>query len=183
MKRHKKTEWSQIEQALNALKKQELIQLVQQLYDLSDEVSRFVTVRFSSEKVREKQVARYCTVIEQQFLFHHDLLPDFGLITKTINEYRLATGDIVGVLALQLYGLETATAFVNQIGVHDSLFYEALADLLTDFTDLLGQHPEHYSQFASRIRQVSQKTGDVGYGYGDFAVARFAEIEDFLDGA
>ena len=158
------------------------MQLVQQLYDLSDEVGRFVSVRFSPEKDLEKRIALYCAVIEQQFLFHHDLLPDFGLITKTINDYRLATGDIVGVLALQLHGLETATAFVNQIGVHDSLFYAALADLLTDFTDLLEQHPEYYSQFASRIQQMSQQTGDIGYGYGDFAVARLAEIEDFPDG-
>ncbi len=182
MKRHKKSEWSQIEQTLNGLEKQALMQLVQQLYDLSDEVRRFVGTRFNPEKDLEKRIALYCAVIEQQFSLHHDLFPDFSLITKTINEYRLATGDVAGVLALQLYGLETATAFINQIGVRDSLFYEALADLLADFTDLLGQHPEFHSQFASRIWKMSQQTGDVGYGYSDFAMEKFAEIEDFLGG-
>lgn len=185
MKRHKKSERSQLQQVLNSLTKEELVELVQQLCGISDDASRFVQTRFSPEKDPKKRIAPYRAVIAQRFLFQYDIPPDldFGLITKTIDDYHRVAGDVSGVLSLQLFALEKATSFMSGIGIHDALFFQELTELLSDFADLLVENPQLYSQFASRIRKVKQQTRIDAYGYSTFAHEKFSELEDAIKGS
>lgn len=130
MKRHKNPAWPQIEQALTDLEKQELVRLLQQLCDVSDDAYRFVLARFRVGQKLQTRIAPYRAVIGQRFSFRHDVPPDldFGLVNKTIHDYRQATDDIEGVLSLQLCCIEKATSFMSQFGIPDALFFQELAE-------------------------------------------------------
>lgn len=52
--------------------------------------------------------------------------------------------------------------------------------IVSDFADLLKQNSHFHVQFARRIRKVKQQTGDFGYGYTDFVIDKFSELDDDL---
>jgi hypothetical protein len=179
MKKRKKSTWSQVQQSLSTLEKSELIQLVRQLFDLSDDVARFLVTRFHPDEDLDSRLTPYRTLIKEQFFPRHDGVAslDFTLAQKAIDNYRQASSDILGVLELQLDCIETATALMNQIGIGYAEFYEGLAGVLSNFASLLWQHPQLYSRFAGRIQEIRQKSGHVGYGYSDYAFETLYDLE------
>lgn len=171
MTKTSKTNWSQIKKALNTLDKPALIQLIGQLATLSEANGRFMSARFYSDKKRDGRLAPYRAVIQREIA---GLGLDFTIIRRAIDEYWLATGDTAGVIELQLGCIETATALINEMGIHADDFYAGLYATLTDFDDRLQQNPEYYPQFDSRIRAVRGKSSAGEYGYGE-------DAEDILD--
>jgi hypothetical protein len=172
MTKNSKSNWPRLKKALNTLDKPALIQLIGQLATLSEANGRFLSTRFYTGKKRDGRLTPYRAVIQRELA---GLGLDFTTIRSAIAEYGLATGDTAGVLELQLGCIETATTFMNEMGIHADDFYAGMYAVLTDFEERLRQNPEYYPHFDGRIRAIRDQSGAGGYGYGEDAV-------DILDG-
>ena len=190
MNQAKKSTWPQIAQWLNDLEKSELVQLIYQLFNLSDDVALFLAGGFQPDQDRDSRLAPYRSLIKREFFPGNDDDPrnddnprlDFTAARMVIDLYSQATGgDTQGVVELHLYCVEMATILMNQANFGYARFYSDLADMVSDFISLMWRNRELYPQFAGRIRRVREQSDGFGYGYSDYAYAEIYTMEINLE--
>lgn len=107
--------------------------------------------------------------------------PNMLAANRAIDDYRQLTGDVVGILDLQLTFIESGTGYTERYGDIDEPFYEALEIILEDFANLLKQHPTAYEMqdFGSRLRKLQERAGWMGWGYGDAVTEMVQDVLRF----
>ena len=181
MTQNNKLDWPHIESALHKLEKPEFIELLQQLSEVSAEAATFLAARFHGEKAREEILAPYRKIIDESFFADDDWdvgSQDFTPGRQAIDNYRQATGDMLGVLDLQLYQAEMAVASVRIYGGpwHGPL-YADLGETILDFTRLMWRNSELYPQFADRIRKFREEAKEIGLSHGEYAIDYLYDME------
>ena len=105
--------------------------------------------------------------------------PNMLVAARPADDYRQATGDILGTLDLMLAFVETGTRFTREFGDIDEPFYEGLELMFDDFRELLLVHPDLYEEadLAQRLQDLSMVAGWLGWGYGDYVTEQVAKIQ------
>ena len=155
-----KPAWQDIEKKLIKEKKQALVALLQNLYQISPDAQRFLQTRFGDGQTPRQRIASYKRVIQQQFVFHGEVPPeaDFYKIQKVVSDYRLSSNhDEEGVAELCVIALEAAADFIERFNVHGPGFYAEIGELVQTAVEQFEAHPQLYSNYSRRLRTARDK--------------------------
>jgi len=94
------TKWSDIKNSLNEFSKEDLINLVKDLYNKSSANKMFINARFSDSNKAES-FEEYLEKLIKAFNTDYSR-PKLSDARKLINNYKKATGDLMGTLKLMI---------------------------------------------------------------------------------
>ena len=179
--------WGDLRQSLQELTKEQAVELLKGLHDLSPQNKAWLRGRLLPigqnrvylEECRQKVIKTVYDPARRT-----PTMPRFRDAKSVIAEYRKSTRDLPGTLDLMLTYVERGHAFTNDFGDIDEPFYDALTNMLGRFAVELRSSParqEMYTQFRSRLLAM-RRTSDIGWGYGDFVQETVDELEAALGG-
>jgi len=161
----------------------ELINLIRDLYRLSEENRLYLLAGSKDTKNEPEILEAYREVIKNEFF------PEKGYGTlrysvaeKAIDSYSKASGNLEGKMDLMLFYVENGVDFTNEYGDIDEKFYDKVTDMLEKFCNLLKK-PEGknlYPKFKKRLFEIRKKTDGIGWGFGDSVDFLVTDIEDFF---
>jgi hypothetical protein len=171
----KSTSWQTIRQTLASKSKNELLNLIRDVYTLRPEVKDFINARFVISAANLKpyqktiQEALYPDVV-------HGGDIDLERGRKAISEYQKATNDPLGTLDLMVHYVKCGTEFAAEYGYGDEEFFESLDEMFTQVVNTLQQsEQEVIDRFLPRLKTIVREAEDIGWGYGD---AVYDTLED-----
>ena len=176
--------WFDLKKNLQKTDKGELINLIRDLYRLSEENRRYLLAGCMDTKAEPGILEAYKEIIKNEFF------PEKGYGTlrysvaeKAIDSYYKASGDFEGKMELMFFYVENGVDFTNKYGDIDEKFYDKIGGMLEKFCTLLktlGGRPL-YPRFKKRLFDIRKKTKTIGWGFGDEVNFRVKDIVDFFD--
>ena len=168
IKAKKKSCWGDIETPIKQLSKDQLIDLLRDLYRLSPENKDFFHTRFST--VEADPLPRYKKII--QHAIHPYLEDDESLeiekANDAINRYVKAVDNPVGEAELRIFYVECGNNFTLSYGDIDEDFYDALLDMYKYAIEtVLETSPDKQKEFQERLKAIMDSASHIGWGYGD----------------
>lgn len=167
--------WETVKNPLSRCERKDLLNLIRDLYNRSDENSRFIQARFISAST---QLESYKKII------YHALYPDiihneyvnFRVGRKAISDYKKATGDSVGTLKLMIYYVEQGHQFTLDYGDMDEHFYSSLESMFdATLKNLKKSDQRIIDMFLPRMQAIVNKANGMGWGYYDYIAESLAE--------
>lgn len=184
MKKDTDLRWIDLKKELQKANKGEIINLIRDLYRLSEENRRYLLAGCMDTKAEPGILEAYKEIIKNEFF------PEKGYGTlryavaeKAINSYFKASGDFAGKMELMLFYVENGADFTNKYGDIDEKFYDKIGGMLEKFCTLL-KTPEGkplYPRFKRRLFEIRKKTKMIGWGFGDEVNFLVKDIEDFFE--
>lgn len=176
--------WFDLKKTLQEADKKELIDIIQNLYRLSEENRRYLLAGCQEPKVEPGVLEAYREVIKNEFFPKEGLgALRYYLAERAINDYSTAAGDLEGVTELMLFYVESGVDFTNEYGDIDDEFYDRVGEMLEKFCTLL-KAPEGkalYPRFKKRLFEIRKKTKGIGWGFGDDVNSLVTDVEDFFE--
>jgi hypothetical protein len=177
--------WSDLRQSLEDLSKEQVVELLKGLHDLSSQNKAWLRGKLLPigqdtaylEECRRKVIK---AVYDPARKFPD--MPRFRDAKGIIAAYRKSTRDLRGTLDLMLTYVERRHAFTNDFGDIDEPFYDALINMLGRFAVELRSSPakrEMYAPFRPRLMSM-RRTSEIGWGYGDFVQETVDDLETAL---
>lgn len=159
---------SALKKELKALDQKELIQLIAELYKVSDDVKLYVSNRFMGE---EAILALYETTKKK---IRHEFFPERGMgklrlkeVKNAIADFKKLAGDKVKTLDLMLYSVEMGTEYTLTFGDISEAFYNSMLSMFEKLVDACNEDEAIFKMFDDRLYRLVEETGDVGWGYHD----------------
>jgi len=163
----KPTSWQEMRRALSSKSQNELLNLIRDLYALRPEVKDFMHARFLTS---EASLEPYKKIIEASLypdVMHGDTI-ELSRGRKAISDYKKATNDPIGTLALMVYYVERGTRFTVDYGDVDAWFYESLESMFSQVVKTLQQSDEEtIDHFLPRLESIVHRAYNIGWGYYD----------------
>lgn len=176
--------WFDLKKVLQDTDKKELINLIRDLYRLSEENRRYLLAGCMDPKAEPRVLEAYRQIIKNEFFPKKGYgALRYSVAKKTINDYSKASGDFAGTMELMLFYVENGVEFTHEYGDIDEEFYEEIYTLFEEFCIRL-KTPEGgtlYSGFRERLFNIRRKTKGMGWGFGDGIKLRVNEIEEFFE--
>jgi hypothetical protein len=98
--------------------------------------------------------------------------------SRTITEYKRATGDLVGTVDLMLEFVEAGTEQAADLGYGDDAYFAALERKVKDVVQSVGTLAEGDRRAATaRLIKLGEYQGMIGWGYGDFLGDVAAQVQ------
>ena len=165
--------WSDVKVKLRELDRSELLKLLQDLYNASNENKAFLHARLS---VGGDVLRPYKEVIDRW------LWPDpfkqqvvsVAKAKKAISDYKNAAAVPAGLAELTVYFCERAAGFASDVGLQDEPFFLALVRMFLQA--VLATHvlpSNEQTPLVARLNAVRRLGHSLGYGVGD-------EMDEFL---
>ena len=172
--------WSDLKRPLTQWGARELLGLIHELYELSDDNRAFLAARLA-EQPAKGLLEPYRRRVTEPFYPRGGGFGElhFADARKAIREYEKATGDVRGAMDLMLTFVETGNAFTREFGDIDARFYLALESMLDRFFERLAtpEGRQHFADFEERLSVLKVAADGFGWGYSDYVVPA---IEDAL---
>ncbi len=167
LKKRSKLTWSRVKALLGALKDVPLLDLVHDLYELSEDNRDFIHAKLTRDA---SSFRPYLEAVESALypdVYENGRIP-LGDARRAIAKYRKATGDAEGTLELMLRYVECGTAFSAEYGDMDAAFYSSPESMFDEILKVIGSLPpgDHEARI-KRLAQVAEQAGAVGWGYQD----------------
>jgi hypothetical protein len=166
-KKQKKPCWGDIEKPIKHFKKNQLVDLLRDLYRLSPENNDFFHTRFS---IGEDPLPRYKKIIQDAihpYLEDHEPL-EIEKANDAINRYSKAVDNPVGEAELRVFYVECGNNFTLSYGDIDEDFYDALLDMYEYAIEtVLETPPDKQKDFQERLKAIMESASHIGWGYGD----------------
>lgn len=159
--------WSSVKAHLAIFQKNELINLLGELYQLNDENKYFLSARCS--ETCEEAIEPYRKLIKQFIspdIQYGDKRIEKAKAKKTISDYWKASGDNNGKIDLMLYYIECGTEFTLTYGDIDESFYNSLSSMFSHVVGEVVDLPKN-KDFIHRLREIVNDAKNIGWGYGD----------------
>jgi hypothetical protein len=87
---------------------------------------------------------------------------------KAISDYKKASGTVDGLAELMVFYCERASGFSCDAGLDDEAYLSALVRVFEQALKAVATLPEtQRSALWSRLREVRDRSDDIGYGVGD----------------
>jgi len=167
-KRQVDKRWSDVRAVLASQGSAQLLEVVRDLYDLSQENRDFLNARYlPSENCLEpykKAIddAIYPNVYERKTI-------RVSIAKKAISQYTKATGDQAGTLELMAYFVERGNQFTVDFGDIDAGFYSSLESMFGRILETLkGSDHEVIAHFLPRLAAIRDAAAGIGWGYHDY---------------
>lgn len=175
--------WKNIRQQLKEWDRSALMSLVKDLYDLLPENRDFIHARFQAEDMDGAALEKYRRRIIEQFFPKRGLDGELKLseARKAIRDYLKATGNMTGIIELQLTYVESGTKYTVEFGDIDAPFYDSLESVGEEMRkNLMQQGAKVYEKFRERIKKLGTHAHRIGWGYGDYLGDLIYDLEDKL---
>ena len=167
-KKSKKLSWIDVKKAVIKFDYSELVGIVKDLYQLSEENKTFLYARCldGSESLK-----RYKKVISDSLypdvMNKHDFV-DFDSAGKAIDDYVKATAEDEGTADLMIYYVECGHKSTLDYGDIDEFFYNALIEMYTKAINIVVKMPKKKQEpFRRRLEKIRKSSDGIGWGYHD----------------
>ena len=167
-KKSKKLSWIDVKKAVNKFDYSQLVGIVRDLYQLSEENKTFLYARCldrsESLKSYKKVISEslYPDVINEKDFF------DFDRADKAIDDYVKASEDDEGAADLMIYYVECGHKFTLDYGDIDEFFYDALIEMYTKAINIVVKMPKKQQEpFKKRLEKIMKSSDGIGWGYHD----------------
>jgi len=178
--------WFDLKKTLQNADRKELINLIRDLYRLSEENRRYLLAGWMDTKTESGIMEAYREIIKNEFFPEkgHGMLR-YSVAEKAIDNYYKASGDFEGRMELMLFYIENGVDFTNKYGDIDEKFYDKIAGMLEKFCTQLKTPggKSFYPWFKKRLFDIQKKTKMIGWGFGDDVDFFVKDIEDFFEEA
>jgi hypothetical protein len=167
MKVNKSKTWNEIEKKITKFKKKQLIELINNLYKLSDENQLFFTTYFSKQQDLLKPYKKIIQESMHPFLEENEPL-NIKAAQDAVTNYMLATNDHLGKFDLLCFFVECGTNFISTYDYPDDDYFEAVFEAFEDAVDIAIESPEQeLNQLQKRLYELIEAAPYTGYGYQD----------------
>ena len=162
--------WSRIRSHLLTLNKDDLLKVIQDLYQLNNDNKVFLNSHLGMGDP-ETLAQPYRKTIKQ--VFNPDRgFPSLSLraARKALNDFRKASANPGAIVDMMLYYVEQGVACTNEYGDINEAFYNSLEGVFEDAVGLINKtgSPEMTEAFRSRVEQIIKDTSGIGWGFHDF---------------
>jgi hypothetical protein len=162
--------WSHIRSRLLTLNKDDLLKVIQDLYQLNTDNKVFLNSHLGMGDP-EIFAQPYRKTIKQ--VFNPDRgFPSLSLRSarKALNDFKKASATPEAIVDMMLYYVEQGVACTNEYGDINEAFYNSLEGVFEDALTLINKigNPEMIEAFRPRIKQVVVNTSGIGWGFHDF---------------
>ena len=175
-KNPKKPCWDDIETSIEQFKKNQLVDLIRDLYRLSPENKDFFHTRFSTG---EDSLPRYKKIIQNSihpYLEDHEPL-EIEKANDAINRYSKAVDNPIGEAELRIFYVECGNNFTLSYGDIDEDYYDALLDMYEYAIEtVLETPPDTQKDFQERLKKIMESASHIGWGYGDGLADLYYEV-------
>lgn len=176
--------WFDLKKKLQKADKKELIDLIRDLYRLSEENRRYLLAGCMDTKAEPGILEAYREIIKNEFFPEKGLgALRYSVAEKAINSYFKASGDLEGKMELMLFYVENGVDFTNEYGDIDERFYDKVVGMLEKLCTLL-KTPEgkpFYPRFKKRLSEIRKKAQGIGWGFEDDIDSLVEDVEDFFE--
>ena len=170
-------EWKNIGKQLGALSSKDLVRLVHDLYESSDNSRKFLAARV---------LKGHASIKKYKDQIHTAIYPDHNFgdggvhiceARKAISDFEKATHDPQQTLDLMIHFLEVGTQAMEVFGMDYEEFFDSMESMFRKvFTRLTGKDKKLLPVFLARLQDLERASRDTGYGYGDSLADMMAEL-------
>lgn len=164
----KKPTWVDVKRSIKSFEPSQLIELVNDLYQLSAENKSFLHARFSGGRDSLNKYKKiisnslYPDVMDEKDAF------DFDKADKAIEDYAKATGNNESTADLMIYYVESGNKFTLDYGDINERFYDALIEMYQKAIKSVCKMPEKKREpFRKRLKKIMESADGIGWGYYD----------------
>lgn len=168
---------TELKKKLGGLEKQELVQIVCELYKKFDNVEQNVNYKILGDEYSKKLLGQYQEQIYKIF-FPKSMNAGFSL-TKArsyIKEFKKVCDLLELQLELKLYFVECGVEFTNMYGDIDARFYDVVCSEYDDVIKGINQDEKLYLLWKDRIANIISETNGIGWGFHDYIVDVYCTI-------
>jgi len=164
----KKPTWIDVKKSLKDLESSRFIELVKELYQLSDENKNFLHARFKGGAVSLKNYKKiildslYLDVLDDNDNF------DFEKADNAIKAYSKAANDNDGTADLMIYYVECGNKFTLDYGDINEAFYDTLIEMYEKAINAVCKLPKKKQEpLQKRLKNIMESADGIGWGYYD----------------
>lgn len=183
MRKDSDLRWFDLKKTLQEADKKELIDIIQNLYRLSEENKRYLLAGSIELKAEPGVLEAYREIIKNEFFPEkgHGTLR-YSVAEKAIDNYWKASKDLEGKLELMLFYVENGVNFTNEYGDINEEFYDKIVDMLEKLCIFLKKSEGKilYPRFKKRLFEIRKKSEGIGWGFEDDVELPIEDVEDFF---
>jgi hypothetical protein len=165
--KNKKPTWVKVKSSISKFDKAKLIELLRDLYNLSEDNKNFFNARLSLVK---KPTAPYKKIIRA--CLYPDIMEEEGFeydkAEQAIGRYSIAYGTAEGIADLMIYFVECGNKFTLDYGDIDETFYDTMIEMYAKAVRKVLELPENkQGPFRKRLKEIVESSNGIGWGYHD----------------
>jgi hypothetical protein len=163
-----KPTWIDVKNSIKGIEFSRLVELVKELYQLSDENKNFLHARFNGG---DDSLKKYRKIILDSL--YTDVLDDdnnfdFERADTAIKTYAKATNDKEGIADLMIYYVECGNKFTLDYGDINEVFYDTLVEMYEKAIKAVCKMPnKKQDPFRKRLEKIMKSADGIGWGYYD----------------
>ena len=167
-RKNKKTpSWVDVKRNIKDFNKNELLQLIGDLYRLSENNKEFFHTRFS---LSEDPLESYKRIIQDAihpYLEENENL-DIGLAEDAIERYSKSIDDVKGETELMVFFVECGNNFTLSYGdIYDDFYDSVLLMYEKAIQNVTELSPKEQKVFKERLHEIVESASGIGWGYYD----------------
>jgi len=164
----KRPGWIDIKKSLKGFEHFQLVELLEDLFQLSEENKTFLYARclMGNHGVdRYKKLISRC--LYSDFFDENDNM-DFDKAEKAITDYLKATKNDEGTADLMIYFVECGNRFTIDYGDINEQFYNGLIEMYKRAIETVRKLPvKKHTPFRRRLKAIMESADGIGWGYYD----------------
>jgi hypothetical protein len=165
--------WSQIKSRLSAFEKEDLLNLIRDLYQLNSDNKVMLATRLaatSSDGLADDLAEPYKRAIRREFNPDRGLPRlNIGAARKALSSFKKASASLEAVIDMLIYYVEQGVICTNQYGDIHEQFYSSLESAFEEAIKLIlkTRSSEIAEAFRPRLYNIVSDTSNVGWGFHD----------------
>jgi hypothetical protein len=159
--------WIDVKRNIKSFKKDQLLDLIGDLYRLSASNKEFFHTRFSLGEDRLKTYKQIIQDAIHPYLEDNESL-DISGAEDAIKRYSKAIDDIKGETELMVFFVECGNNFTLSYGDIDNDFYDSVLVMYEKaIQNILDLSSEEQKVFKGRLHAIMESASGIGWGYHD----------------
>lgn len=164
----KKPNWNNVKKSIKEYEVNQLIELVEDLYQLSEENKIFLHARLIKSV---DSLQKYKRIISEELypdVLRKDNHFDFDKAEKAIKDFAKATGNDESTVDLMIYFVECGNQFTLDYGDINEIFYDTLIAMYEKAIEFVLKMPKRKQlPFRERLEKIMKSADGIGWGYHD----------------
>jgi hypothetical protein len=174
-KKKKTPSWVEVKRNIKGFNKDQLLDLIGDLYRLSANNKEFFNARFS---LSEDPLESYKRIIQDAihpYLEDNETL-DIGRAEDAIERYSKAIDDVIGETELMVFFVECGNNFTLSYGdIYDDFYDSVLLMYEKAIQNVTELSTEAQKLFKERLHDIMESASGIGWGYYDGLRALYYE--------
>jgi hypothetical protein len=166
-KKKKTPSWINVKRNIKDFNKDQLLDLIGDLYRLSANNKEFFHARFSLSEDPLESYKRTIQDAINPYLEGNETL-DIGCAEDAIERYSKAIDDVKGETELMVFFVECGNNFTLSYGDIDDDFYDAVLLIYEKaILNVVELSPKDQKVFKERLHEIMESASGIGWGYYD----------------